>query len=109
MKHIKNIEIFERRNLKDYKKYNDIIKKKFEKYVKIEKISVYTETDFTNSLTIEFKTWYGIKNIFFEYVASEIGKVDYDIDPANGNQLIVILKHVPESYLLKLDAELYNI
>lgn len=107
MKHVKNIELFENRNFRDYKKYNDIIRSKFEKFIKIEKIAVCKEEN--GEITIEIKNWYSFDDRFIKYIFEEIGDIRYKISPANGTQIYIYLYNIPSVYFLKLDAEQYNL
>jgi hypothetical protein len=106
MKHIKS---YEKRNFKDYKKYHDILYKHFKKLANIEKIVIYEED---NEITIEIKTWYsGVDKKFIDYINGIAS--DFEINPANGYQIIIILKNISRSFLdkitLELDAEKYNL
>ena len=107
---MKYIKTYERRNLKDFRKYADIVKQKFIKYIKIEKIAIYEED---NELFMEIKTWYDVNKDFFDFLTSEIGSVDFNIKPQNGSQLLITLNGVPESYFeqldLEMDADRYNV
>lgn len=107
---MKYLKTYERRNLKDFHKYADIVKQKFIKYIKIEKIAIYEEE---NKYYISIKTWYGVHKNFFVFLNSEIGTYNYNIVPSNGSQLTISLYDIPEEYFeqldLEMDANKYNL
>lgn len=111
MKHVKEL-ILERRNIKDYAKYNDIVKKKFENinYDRssddVEKILIYEED---GEITIALKLWISVTKKFIDHSINLFGVVDYRIDPANGSQITIEFFDVPKSFFKKLDMELETI
>lgn len=102
MKHVKEI-VLERRNLKGYSKYTDILKTKFSNFLHIEKIVSYEED---NEISIEIKTWNGFKKDFINYINDQFGNPNYKINPANGAQLLIYIYDVPKSFFEELDIEL---
>ena len=108
MKHVKEL-ILERRNIKDYAKYNDIVKKKFENinYDRssddVEKILIYEED---GEITITLKLWISITKKFIDHSIQLFGNIDYRIDPANGSQVTIYFYNVPKTFFKQLDLEL---
>jgi hypothetical protein len=101
MKHIKSIN--ERRNLKDFLKYREILRNKFKNYISVEKIECYKEDD---EYYINIKTWGAAHKKFFNFLNSELKIYDYVIMPSNGNQLTISISNIPGEYFEQLDLEL---
>lgn len=99
--------ILEKRNIKDYQKYSQIIKYDIYKFYDerdIEKLVLYKEND---SFIVEIKTWNGVNFSDIEIFKNYFG--DFDecrINPANGSQLILIFSGIHEEFIKKLDREI---
>jgi hypothetical protein len=101
MKHIRSIN--ERRNLRDFIKYKDILRNKFKNYIRMEKIECYREDD---EYYINIKTHGAAHKEFFDFLNSDIKTYDYYIMPSNGNQLTISISNIPGEYFEQLDLEL---
>jgi len=85
MKHVKDYFITERRNFKDYNKYNEFVLKKFCHilYSRYSTVTIYEEAKI---ITASFNICEHITKLFFDKAKSLFGETDYNIYPKNGGE-----------------------
>ena len=116
MKHVKDIELFERRNLKDWAKYNRYLSIKYYDDTILpspgirreNEVSVFSEA---NQITITIKYDYTISNVAllklckdFEHLKTN-GNVTFKVYPAK-SAVIFEAYDVPISYFDQIDMEM---
>jgi hypothetical protein len=75
MKHVKELVLEGRRNFKSYKKYIDIINKKFKPISNIEgdKTDIFKEN---GKINVSFKMWHGVNKTFITFATEIFGDVN---------------------------------
>jgi len=120
MNHVKEIELFEARNFKDWNKYNDYLSKKYsdEEVFSVGRKNVVSVMSESNQITISIKYNYTVSNIAILKLCKDFENLNFKLFPSsnarNGSKAVVFeVYNVPKNYFEKIDIELnaekYNI
>lgn len=103
MKHLDEF-IVERRNFKDYIKYNDHLKNKISKFTKIDDLKVFNDR---GENIIDMITESNVINSnFIDWINHEFKRPYFKIYPKNKYQLEIMIYDISKEYLDKLDVEM---
>ena len=112
MNHLEEF-ITEKRNLKDYKKYIDMLKNKYHDVNKnyIVNLALYKDN---NIINLEIIFLHRIRDSFIDTIKEEMGNnIKYTIVSKNGSELILHIENVPNEYVdnieLEYSAKKYNL
>lgn len=106
MKHVEEF-ITERKNFKDYRKYNDIIKDKYfdPRLNNIDQVVLFEED---NIIYLDMVVWQHIFDYYIDTYIKEMGdNIRYTIYSKNGNQIRLILENISKEFIEGLELE-YN-
>lgn len=123
MKHVKDIDLFEARNFRDWAKYNRYLSKKYHDDEKWDSfigprnniVSIFSEA---NQITITIKYNYTVSNIALLKLYKDFKNLTFKIYPSTnamkGTKAIAFeVYDVPKSYFdqidMEINAEKYNI
>jgi hypothetical protein len=103
MKHVEEF-ITERRNLRDYKKYHEIIKDKYYHNIinNIEKVALYEED---GMIYLEMIIWNAIYDGYINIYKKEMGDIRYSIYSQNGSQVRLVIQGISKEFLENLELE----
>jgi len=107
MKHVKDI-LLEKRNFKDFIKYNKIFNKilKSKRTISLEEKETKVYEEF-GKFYLYIKTWGIFSKDFFDFIKETFGDINYIITPMNDNQVSIEFC-IPKSYLEELDLEIIS-